>query len=77
MFEVYLFFYHATLQLFVNFNKFLQREDPIIFVMHDQLHRFVKSLLAKFVNVSTIKNALSTGDITCMDYASRENQLAG
>ena len=27
MTEVYLLFYQATLQLFVNFNKFLQRED--------------------------------------------------
>ena len=75
--EVYLFFYHATLQLFMNFNKFLQREDPIVYVMHDQLHSFVKSLLGKFVSVSTIRDALSAGDITCVDYDSMENQLAG
>ena len=75
--EVYLFFYHATLQLFVNLNKFLQREDPIIYVMHDQLHSFVKNLLGKFVSVSTIRDAVSAGDITCVDYDSMENQLAG
>ena len=46
-------------------------------MMHDQLHSFMKSLLGKFVNVSTIRNALSAGDITCADYARRENQLAG
>ena len=77
MSEDHLFFYHATLQLFVNFNKFLQREDPIICVMHDQLHKIVKSSMGKFVYVSNIRDALSAGDITCLDYASRENQLAG
>ena len=66
-----------TMPPFVTFNKFLQREDPIIYVMHDQLHSFVNNLLGKFVSVSTIRDAMSAGDITCVDYDSMENQLAG
>ena len=61
----------------MKFNKFLQREDPIICVMHDQLHSFLKNLLGKFVVVTTIRDALNAGDITCIEYTSRENQLAG
>ena len=74
--EVYLFLYHAMLQLFVSFNKFWKREDPTICVMHDQLHSFMKSLMGKFVSVSAIRDALSAGDITRLNYDCRENQLS-
>ena len=76
MTEVYLFFYNATLQLFVNLNKFLQREDPIIYAVHDQLHGFIKNLLGKFIPATTIKDALSS-DIACIEYANRDKQVPG
>lgn len=76
MTEVYLFFYNAALQLFVNLNKFMQREDPIIYAIHDQLHSFIKNLLGKFLPATTIKEALASG-ITCIEYASREKQIPG
>lgn len=59
----------------MNLNKFLQR-DPIIYVIHDQLYSFMKTLLGKFITVATIKRANST-DIASVEYAKRENQLAG
>ena len=65
MTEVYLIFYHAALQMFVNFNKFLQREDPIISIISDQIDGFLKKLLGKFVTVQTIKYAQ---DITSVQY---------
>ena len=37
MIELYLLFYQAVLQPFVIMNKFMQREDTIISVMHMQL----------------------------------------
>ena len=74
MTEVYLLFYHSSLQLFKNINMFLQREDPIIPVVLDQLLSFVKNLLAKFVNVVAIRNAGS--DVTSIQYG-REMQLNG
>ena len=41
--EVYLMFYQAVLRMFVEFNKFLQREDPLICVMLKQLNSFLKT----------------------------------
>ena len=70
--EVYLMFYQAALQLFITFNKFLQREDPLIHVITEQMSSFMKKLLGKFVSVSAIKAAT---DITEVEY--RENQLPG
>ena len=43
MTEVYFMFYQASLQLFVTFNKLLQREDPIIGVILQQMKSFIKS----------------------------------
>lgn len=37
MTEIYFLFYEAGLQTFVNFNKFLQREDPLIPVISEQI----------------------------------------
>ena len=70
--EVCLLFYQAALQLFITFNKFLQREDPLIHVITEQMSSSMKKLLAKFVTVSAIKAA---PDITEVKY--RENQLPG
>lgn len=72
--EVYLLFYQSVLQLFKNTNMFLQREDPIIPVLNDQLIKFVKNLLGKFVKISAIRNASS--DITLVEY-SQDMQVNG
>ena len=65
-------FYQAVLQVFVAFNKFLQREEPLIHIIIEQMRSFLKKLLGKFVSVSAIKAA---PDITEIEY--RENQLPG
>ena len=75
MTEVYLMFYEASVQIFVTFNKFLQREDPIICVVLPQMKSFVVKLLAKYLKVDIIKAA--GADITSIDYANDENQLPG
>ena len=72
--QVYLLFYHSSLQLFKNINMFLQREDPIIPVFLDQLLSFVKNLVGKFVSVAAIRNAGL--DVTSIQYG-REMQLNG
>lgn len=73
MTEVYLLFYQATLQLFVNFNKFLQREDPILPIIAEQMTAFLKKLFGKFVTIQAIRGA---PDVTSINY-SRECQLPG
>ena len=71
--EVYLMFYQASLQLFITKNKFLQREDPLIAVMAEQMISFLKKLLGKFVTITAIKAASNIVDV---DY-SRNRQLPG
>ena len=75
MSEVYLMFFHATFQLFVNFNQFLQREESLVPVLHDEMLLFMKRLFGKFLSISAIKEGLD--DITSISYHETENQLPG
>ena len=70
MTEVYLLFYQSVLQFFISLNKFLQREEPIIPVVYDQLHAFMKKLFSKFVVVSEIRS--SGGDLSKIDYVGKQ-----
>jgi hypothetical protein len=73
MTEVYLLFYQAALQLFIRFNQFLQREDPIICAISAQIVKFLKNLFGKFVTIQAITDARN--DITNVSY--KEEQLPG
>lgn len=68
-------FYHAALQLFINFNKFLQREDPIICVILSQIKSYLNKLFGRFVTVAAIREAQA--NISSLDYQNRDNQLSG
>ena len=74
MAEIYLLFYQSALQLFINCNKFLQREDPLIPIMLEQMEGFLKKLFGKFIKVNIIKDAKD--DVITIDY-NRGNQLPG
>lgn len=67
-------FYQSVLQLFVHFNKLLQREDPIIYMLSDEINHFFKKLLGKFVSVPAIKGASS---ISQVDYHNKAQRLPG
>ena len=73
MTEVYLMFLQAAFQLFVNFNKFLQRGDSILPVLLQEIKSYLTKLLGRFVKVETIRAYES---IYSVDYC-RENQLSG
>ena len=73
--EVYLLFYQAALETFVHFNQFLQREDPLIPVVCEQMDFFLSKLACKFLPVSTIKAA--DGDFTTHKYKEQEKQHPG
>ena len=53
--EVILLFYQHVLQQFVNCNKFLQSEKPLIPILHDTLSNFVETLGASFLDVRKLK----------------------
>jgi hypothetical protein len=75
MTEVYLLFYQSALQTFIHFNLFLQREDPVIPVIDDQMSTFLRKLASKFVTVQEIRNA--NGNFRAMDFKDQDNQLSG
>ena len=56
MTEVCLLFYQSALQAFVHF-KFLQREDPLIPILYDQIVAFLSKLARGFILVSDMKEA--------------------
>ena len=74
MTEVYLFFYHAALQTFVHFNQFLQREDPIISLVAQQIQSFLLKLVGKFLSAVVFRAAKS--DLPTIGYADASNQLS-
>ena len=68
--EVYLYFYHSALQVFTEFNLFLQREDPCIHVVHKQC--LLSKIPGKFVKIAVIKDSPNPTEV---DYINRDNQL--
>ena len=70
-----LFFTKSALRSFVHFNKFLQREDPLIPVICEQMESFLTKLASKFLPVSSIKAA--KGDFHALKYMEREQQQPG
>ncbi len=61
--EVYLLFLQPALQVFVSFNKFLQREDSVLSVLIQLIESFLRKLFGIFVIPSVIKNALSVASV--------------
>lgn len=57
MTEVYLLFFQAALQIFLQLNLFLQREEPLIDGMNQAMKRFLRLLACKFDAPVTVKAA--------------------
>lgn len=72
MVEIYLLFYQSVLPTFTHLNLLLQREDPNIYLVADEIRAFLQKLLSKFVKLRAIK---ACDDITAIDFLNSENQL--
>ena len=68
-------FYQSALQSFIHFNKFLQREDPIIPIVQEQMESFVRKLASKFVLLSVMKE--TRDNFSTLSYKDRDSELAG
>lgn len=55
MTEIYLMFYQSALQIFINLNLFLQKQDPLIGSVSSSLKRFLRLLACKFISPQTVK----------------------
>lgn len=75
MTEVHLLFYQSVLQVFVHFNMFLQREDPLIPVIFEQMNSFLTKLASKFLPIAAIRAA--DEDFFTLKYKERSDQLPG
>ncbi len=82
MTEVYLLFYQSSLQAFINFNMFLQREGSsliiigsIIPVVHEQTTSFLRKLGSKFLTVAAIKEA--DGNFSTLNFEEAQFQHTG
>ena len=55
MTELNLLFFHASLPTFINFNKFLQTEEPLIHCLHAEMQTFMNNLASKFIKPDVIR----------------------
>lgn len=55
--EVYLLFFQSALQIFMQLNLFLQKEDPLIGSVSSSLKRFLRLLACKFIPPVNVKAA--------------------
>lgn len=66
--ELYLLFFQSAIAMFDNFNRFLQREDTVLFLMNAQMEVFTSMLAAIFVKPDShgtqAGGSLSVGMIT-------------
>ena len=60
---------------FVNFNKFLQSEDPLIPVISEQIESFLTKLANKFIPVSGFRAAGQ--DFAGLKFSELSDQLPG
>ena len=72
MTEIHLLFMQNTLPIFTNANNFLQREEPMIYLLRPHLLSLFKKLLSKFVEPRIIAAAVGK-DIHLVNFKS--NQL--
>lgn len=70
--EVYLLFYQYALQQIVVFRLFLQREEPMVYLIEVGMESILRMLLVKFCTVKSIKESASLLDV---DFADADNLL--
>ena len=65
-------FENLMIELYINFNKLLQRNDPCIHILYDQMFAFLQSLLGKLIQIHVIQNTVTLNEI---DFLNPVNQL--
>uniref|UniRef100_H3A325 HAT C-terminal dimerisation domain-containing protein n=1 Tax=Latimeria chalumnae TaxID=7897 RepID=H3A325_LATCH len=76
--EVYLMFFQLIFPLFTNLNKRLQREEPVIYLVYQEVQKFLKNTLGKFVTAEVDYKNLDKqlDDAHIFNYENPENQKA-
>ena len=56
MTEIYLLFLQNVTPLFTNFNRFIQKEKPLIYLLQDEMQEFMNKLEARFTKPIIIQD---------------------
>ena len=67
MTETYLMFFQAVIPTFTTVNEFLQRGEPVIYLLLYQLESFLKKLAGKFIRIDAIVAANKVWEIDFSD----------
>ena len=65
MAELYLQFFQSSLVTFTSFNKFLQGEDPLIYLQHFQINNFMNKLMKRFIKSEVIQALTESSQSFC------------
>ena len=71
--EVFLFSYQYALQSFLSFDKYLQREEPLLSRLHDQIQQLLKRIACKFLQIAFVGNE----DMFGGGWRKQENKKSG
>ncbi|KAM7404155.1 hypothetical protein PAMA_004539 [Pampus argenteus] len=74
MSEVYLMFFQATIPTFTNFNLLLQREESAIYLLHDEMVKFIRKLCSRFMLPAALQGHEDPYE---MAYKEKANHLPG
>ena len=55
MTEVYLLFWQSVALLFTNFNRFFQKEEPLVYLLHEEMQKIMNKLASQFVKPEVIQ----------------------
>ncbi|CAB4014767.1 ATP-dependent DNA helicase [Paramuricea clavata] len=70
MSELFLLFFQSVIAMFTNFNRFLQREDPLLYLMNEQMEVFMSKLASKFVKPEkVIAHKQNEGSMKSLDIS--------
>lgn len=75
MTEVYLLFLQSVLPVFTQANRFLQREEPLIHILQQQLISLYKKVLGKYIKPCVLVEGIQTGELLTMDFKDSSNQV--
>ena len=75
MTEVYLLYLQSLLPVFTHANQFLQREEPLIHILQQQLTSLLKKVLGKYIQPSVLVESIREGALLTMDFSDPNNQV--
>lgn len=68
MTEIYLLFLQSVLPVFNYANKFLQREEPLVHALQQQLYSLLKQILGKFIKPSVLVDSIQKESLLDLDF---------